>query len=847
MKKTMLFLLLVTLLAVPAWGVDFAQEIVVASGGVYSRVNLNVFGVNQVDIVHKTTGTGSWYSCWDQNEFTVHNLATGIYSHEIMGITRYDDSIYIGHNSSKNAKVTVLPQCSSTWTEIDTGYDHIGYYTPYGGFAVDPCTGLGAMLFKDSNSDVIFIEEQPGGTWNKTVISPVSLCGTSYTYGAFPDLLYTADGVPIGALKSYDPVLGDEYSMCGPLTAGPLLTDPCDPGSDTYVPVTPVRSAYAYMHSDLVIADDGTLYLLDPYHVSVFEIYKSEDTGATWTLAGRCYMNGGYSTGFDDRLAVSADESTFAVVRYDTAGDPCDASATNSNIALLVSTDGYNWDTTWLPGADGTQAADVAFDELGNLYVGYEDTIADEAILLTTAAPVPVYDPIYQDAEITFTRTDVIASGDDVVNGAIKIDVSDDGIVDILWGNASTVGMYSCWDSGTVSTDTTSLGYMHAPMGISRDDGVVRVGMNSSKNLVELTRVDDNDWASVNLGTTLGYQTTGYTRPSGGYDVNPLTGRGAFLFLWKDPCNPSPYHVTYAYQTDSSGNWDHYIIDESGDGSYGRDATLIFDSDGTPYGEFRYSNGTGRGMQAGEITGPGPLEKMGSTNSYQYSDMALSPLGTLYALVHCYHSGSYDRSYLFKGIDGAACNWTSLPWMEGMVYQSSSYMDTSMAVAPDESLLAVLMNRSETVDDPLADPANQLVLYTSIDDGTTWEKQWLPGGCYQEADLGFDADGDLYVCYYDAVSDQILLLSTLPLDKPACWNATQCYGDSDGSGEVTTADWPAFRDSFGADYPEVDYNPCADYDRDGDVDTADWPAFRANFGAGSLPADCVGGTWPPLL
>ena len=92
-----------------------------------------------------------------------------------------------------------------------------------------------------------------------------------------------------------------------------------------------------------------------------------------------------------------------------------------------------------------------------------------------------------------------------------------------------------------------------------------------------------------------------------------------------------------------------------------------------------------------------------------------------------------------------------------------------------------------------------------------------------------------------------LVIEFLPLTQPSCWTATQCHGDSDGSGEVTTADWPAFRGSFGADYPEVDYNPCADYDRDGDVDTADWPAFRANFGGGSLPADCpLVSTWPPL-
>lgn len=82
---------------------------------------------------------------------------------------------------------------------------------------------------------------------------------------------------------------------------------------------------------------------------------------------------------------------------------------------------------------------------------------------------------------------------------------------------------------------------------------------------------------------------------------------------------------------------------------------------------------------------------------------------------------------------------------------------------------------------------------------------------------------------------------------PACWDfLTQCHGDTDGDGDVDTVDWPTFRDSFGATYPEADYHPCGDMDHDGDVDTVDWPEFRDNFGD-TPTADCTpGGVWPPI-
>lgn len=78
---------------------------------------------------------------------------------------------------------------------------------------------------------------------------------------------------------------------------------------------------------------------------------------------------------------------------------------------------------------------------------------------------------------------------------------------------------------------------------------------------------------------------------------------------------------------------------------------------------------------------------------------------------------------------------------------------------------------------------------------------------------------------------------------PACWDyPAQCYGDSDGDGDVDVVDWPPFRDGFGCCYPQQCYidNACADYNRDGCINIVDWPEFRDWFGKIPL-ADCPPG------
>ena len=136
---------------------------------------------------------------------------------------------------------------------------------------------------------------------------------------------------------------------------------------------------------------------------------------------------------------------------------------------------------------------------------------------------------------------------------------------------------------------------------------------------------------------------------------------------------------------------------------------------------------------------------------------------------------------------------------------------------------------------PVADPNNQLVLYTSVDDGSTWAKQWLPGGCYQEADLGFDAAGNLYVVYYDKVADELKIMSNI---APFCGDelhpapAEDLNGDcyvNEGDLAVMADKWLACTDPGVAGCVQLDtppaylYIPQGTVTVDGTLSAGEWP------------------------
>jgi len=83
-------------------------------------------------------------------------------------------------------------------------------------------------------------------------------------------------------------------------------------------------------------------------------------------------------------------------------------------------------------------------------------------------------------------------------------------------------------------------------------------------------------------------------------------------------------------------------------------------------------------------------------------------------------------------------------------------------------------------------------------------------------------------------------------EPPDCWDTTQCYGDSDATGDVKASDFLALKASWYKCYGDDGYDPCADFDRNGCVKASDFLILKANWYQ-TVPTDCpVGGTWPPL-
>jgi hypothetical protein len=90
----------------------------------------------------------------------------------------------------------------------------------------------------------------------------------------------------------------------------------------------------------------------------------------------------------------------------------------------------------------------------------------------------------------------------------------------------------------------------------------------------------------------------------------------------------------------------------------------------------------------------------------------------------------------------------------------------------------------------------------------------------------------------------VVNLCTYPLEcwGPCnCWDyPTQCHGDTDNSGDIKGSDFLALKNSWYKVYPDVAYNPCADFDRNGAVKGSDFLILK-NRWYKAAPADCPGG------
>jgi len=324
----------------------------VASGDDISMSNIaiNAFDVNSVDIVFRNQTGKVSYVQWFGGRIKIDAEILNEYCHDILGIGRDGDNVLVGVSNSKNIKQWT--RSNDVWSSSDTSYDTDSYSAPSGGYAVDPITGRGGFVFKQSNTlDVVYVWDTGSG-WSKSILESNE---SNNSLGRYNSLVYS--DMPVGAYKTYD----SSKKLCaGEISGNSSLTT--------------VGTANYWFHVDITATPDGTLYLLDSESSVSTKLYTSNDGGSTWTYVSQILAKGIYGDGKDYAIAVSDDKSIIATLVFNTSGNLTLASSTNG---------GSTWDFQELaPGS--THMADLDFDADNNLYVVYYNSTDDTLHLAST-------------------------------------------------------------------------------------------------------------------------------------------------------------------------------------------------------------------------------------------------------------------------------------------------------------------------------------------------------------------------------------------------------------------------------------------------------------------------------
>ena len=324
------------------------------------HAKLHAVTVGQVDIAWQEEvvpgGNGCDYSQILHGELAVdEEQVVPDQAGSILGIGRHDGSVRVAVVVSRPEGPSLQELTRSVegrWTGLVVGSLPVGI-GPNGGYAVDPTTGLGGFIFKDPNTDIVYLHETAENVWESSVLEADSI---GQEYGVFSDLVYNPAGDPIAGYTY------NEYLRAGKIDGPGSLND--------------VAAAYSGLaHIEVAVVSDSNVYLLDGSYG--FRLHRSTDGGETWTLLGGAATGSLLARwGMDTALAVAPDESMAAVLSWAKPDDPNPLLTTlwisepNEATGQPLGAEWYT-DPCWLPGAGNLSRPDVTFDPYGYLYVAY--------------------------------------------------------------------------------------------------------------------------------------------------------------------------------------------------------------------------------------------------------------------------------------------------------------------------------------------------------------------------------------------------------------------------------------------------------------------------------------------
>ncbi|MHC4616246.1 MAG: PKD domain-containing protein [Planctomycetota bacterium] len=225
------------------------------------------------------------------------------------------------------------------------------------------------------------------------------------------------------------------------------------------------------------------------------------------------------------------------------------------------------------------------------------------------------------------------------------------------------------------------------------------------------------------------------------------------------------------------------------------------------------------------------------------------------------HEGAQSLFFLYDNKDGYGC---------GLPYYSEAYRGIDDPC--DWDALGVDTLTLYFYGDPLNEVTPNDVMYVGLEDGRgaasyaqisypnmanlkvpEWRRWDMPLADFTGVQLndvaklyiGFGnraapALGGFGLAYFDDIRIYIPEVTC-----PPCWDATQCHGDTDDTGDVKGSDFLALKQSWYEVYPDPLYNPCADFDRNGEVKGSDFLILKNNWYQTVEPNCPQGGVWPP--